>query len=73
MNLTTQIKNCNNITKVLVKVHFIPLISKNNVQKINNNITKSISYHNIHKNYNVEKYLEYEKKYIKKMINYYNS
>jgi hypothetical protein len=70
MNLKSQLKN---ITNLLIKVHFIPPISQNNVQKINNNITKSISYHNVYKNFNVEKYMEDEKKYIKKMIKYYNS
>ena len=35
-------------------------------------ITKSVSYHNIYKNFNMEKYIEDEKKYIKKMVKYYN-
>jgi hypothetical protein len=62
MKVSEQIKNCNNIVKVLIKIYFIPQVS-------NNNITKSVSYH---KNFNVEKYIEDEKKYVKKMVKYYN-
>ena len=75
MNITTQIKNCKSFIKVVIKMHFIPNISQHNVQKTNNanNITKSVSYHNVYNPLNVEKYIEDEKKYIKKMVKYYNS
>ena len=67
MKILAQIKNCNNIIKVFIKINFIPQLSTNN-----NNITKSVSYHNKHNNFNVEKYIKDEKKYIKKMVKYYN-
>ena len=78
MNITTQIKNCKSFIKVVIKMHFIPNISQHNVQKTNNannanNFTKSVSYHNVYNPLNVEKYIEDEKKYIKKMVKYYNS
>ena len=68
MKISAQIKNCNNIIKVLIKIHFIPQLPINNVSKINNNITKSSSYHNTHKHFNIED----EKKYVRKMVKYYN-
>jgi hypothetical protein len=75
MNITTQIKNCKSFIKVVIKMHFIPNISQHNVQKTNNanNITKSVSYHNVYKPFNVEKHMDDEKKYITKMVKYYNS
>lgn len=57
MKILAQIKNCNNIIKVFIKINFIPQLSTNH----NNNITKSVSYHNKHNNLNVEKYIKDEK------------
>ncbi len=80
MKILAQIKHCNNIIKVLVKVP----VTNQPLQPLQPRqpqpplplphplITKSVSYHNIHNNFNVEKYIEDEKKYIKKMNKYYN-
>ena len=86
MKILAQIKYCNNIIKVLVKVPVTnmplqppmptPLQPPSPIQPPSPLprplITKSVSYHNIHNNFNVEKYIEDEKKYIKKMNKYYN-
>ena len=116
MKILAQIKYCNNIIKILVKVPTtaphttaphtttsnttniptttsnttnIPTITSNtttsntttsnttNIPTTTSNttapiITKSVSYHNIYKNFNLEEYIKDEKKYIKKMVKYYN-
>ena len=81
MKILAQIKYCNNIIKILVKVPTtaphttaphttnIPTTTSNTTAPI---ITKSVSYHNIYKNFNLEEYIKDEKKYIKKMVKYYN-
>ncbi len=122
MKVVTQIKYCNNIIKILIKVPtnttsipitntsrthatntapipatntspipitntspipitntspipitntaIIPTASR--TSSTNTTITKSVSYYNIYKDFNVKKYIEDEKKYIKKMVKYYN-
>lgn len=77
MKILAQIKHCNNIIKVLVKVPVtnprpLPLQPPPPLPLPRPLITKSVSYHNMHNNFNVEKYIEDEKKYIKKMNKYYN-
>jgi hypothetical protein len=91
MKILAQIKYCNNIIKILVKVPttvpHTPNIHTTNIPTTTSNttniptttsnttapiITKSVSYHNIYKNFNLEEYIKDEKKYIKKMVKYYN-
>ncbi len=84
MKILAQITHCNNIIKILVKVPSmtqtsmpqtsIPQTSipQTSMPQTSAPITKSVSYHNIYKNFNMEKYIEDEKKYIKKMVKYYN-
>jgi hypothetical protein len=68
----------NNIIKIIITIKTPPSQPLLTTTNHNNNITKSVSYHNQHNqhnqrnNFNVEKYIEDEKKYIKKMIKYYN-
>jgi len=74
MNITTHLKNCNKMMKVVINI--VPPIKTYNPHKTSINpiiISKSTSYHDIYKKFNVEKYIKDEKKYIKNMINYYNS
>jgi hypothetical protein len=62
----------NNIIKIIITIKTPPSQPLLTTTNHNNNITKSVSYYNQRNNFNVEKYIEDEKKYIKKMIKYYN-
>jgi hypothetical protein len=75
MKIVAQFTHCNNIVKILVKVPLMPPkapIALSPKPQPSVPISKSVSYHNIYKNFNLEKYIEDEKKYIKKMVKYYN-